>query len=318
MSGKTPIRVEPYAPKFKACWDGFVRAAKNGVFLFHRDYLEYHADRFHDFSMMFFQEDRLVALMPANLRDGACVSHGGLTFGGIITDQRMTTGMMLEVFRALMGELQMRGVQKLVYKAVPHIYHTLPAEEDLYALFLRRARLARRDVSSTVACGRKLPLLKGRRGALKRGKGQGIKVARSESFARFMAIEEANLESSHGVRPAHSAAELQLLAGRFPENIKLFAAERQGEMLAGVVIYESSNVAHAQYIGATPQGKSLGAIDCIVDVLLNEVYAGKPYFDFGISTVDNGRTLNAGLVQNKESYGARATMYDFYELSLEK
>ena len=87
-------------------------------------------------------------------------------------------------------------------------------------------------------------------------------------------------------------------------------------MLAGIVIYESANVAHAQYISATEEGRSLGALDCIVEVLLNEVYPDKPYFDFGISTLENGRTLNVGLIQNKESYGARATVYDFYELSL--
>jgi hypothetical protein len=54
-----------------------------------------------------------------------------------------------------------------------------------------------------------------------------------------------------------------------------------------------------------------------MDVLMNEVYPDKPYIDFGISTVENGRTLNVELIQNKESYGARATVYDFYELSLE-
>jgi hypothetical protein len=54
-----------------------------------------------------------------------------------------------------------------------------------------------------------------------------------------------------------------------------------------------------------------------MDVLLNDVYGEKPYFDFGISTVENGRSLNSGLIESKESYGARATVYDFYELNLE-
>ena len=51
-------------------------------------------------------------------------------------------------------------------------------------------------------------------------------------------------------------------------------------------------------------------------MLQREVYPDKSYFDFGISTVENGRTLNANLIHNKESYGARATVYDFYELHL--
>ena len=60
----------------------------------------------------------------------------------------------------------------------------------------------------------------------------------------------------------------------------------------------------------------LGALDRIVDVLLNDVCVSVPYFDFGISTENSGRYLNVGLIDNKESYGARAIAYDWYELDL--
>ena len=46
-----------------------------------------------------------------------------------------------------------------------------------------------------------------------------------------------------------------MLAGRFPENIRLFAARRDTAMLAGVVIYETARVAHTQYIGAGEEGR---------------------------------------------------------------
>ena len=317
MIVETSVRVESYEPKFQTCWDDFIRQSKNGVFIFHRNYLEHHADRFRDFSLLFFHGDQLVAVMPANRVDDTVVSHGGLTFGGIISDQRMTTILMLDVFSALINELRAQGIKKLIYKPIPHIYHTLPAEEDLYALFLHNARLFRRDVYSTVVAGRRLALARNRRRALQRAKSNRLKVARTQEFSRFMAIAEANLQERHGVRPVHTAAEIQLLAERFPENIKLYTVHFQDEMLGGVIIYESANVAHGQYRHATEKGMSLGALDCVMDVLMNEVYPDKPYIDFGISTVENGRTLNVELIQNKESYGARATVYDFYELSLE-
>ena len=163
MSNESRIRMELYEPKYKAQWDEFVRQSKNGVFLFHRDYLEYHADRFSDFSLLFFQGSQLIAVMPANQTDDAVVSHGGLTFGGIISGTAMTTTLMLETFAALVRELRARGIKKLVYKAIPHIYHLLPAEEDLYALFVHNARLVRRDVSSTFVAGRRLPLNRNRK-----------------------------------------------------------------------------------------------------------------------------------------------------------
>jgi hypothetical protein len=279
--------------------------------------MEYHADRFNDFSLLFFQSSELVALMPANRDGDMAVSHGGLTFGGVISGSRMTAPLMLDVFVAFTNDLRARGIKKLIYKAIPHIYHLLAAEEDLYALFVHNARLFRRDLSSTIAPGRRLPLAKNRKNPARLSQDHGLKVARSENLSEFMSIAEANLESRHGNKPVHTVPEMQLLANRFPENIKLFTVDQGEEMLGGAIIYESANVAHAQYIGTTPKGRTLGALDAVMDVLLNGVYREKPFFDFGTSTVNNGRTLNHGLIQNKESYGARSTVYDFYELGLE-
>jgi hypothetical protein len=310
------VRVECYEARHKACWDEFVRQSKNGVFLFYRDYMEYHADRFSDCSLLFFQDDELIAVMPANQVDETVVSHGGLTFGGIVSDSTMTTTRMLRVFSALLDNLRARGIKKLIYKAIPHMYHLLPSEEDLYALFAHNARLFRRDVSSTVVAGRRAPLARNRRKVSNRVKAHGLKVERSQDFSQFMAIAEASLQSRHGSRPVHTASEIQLLASRFPENIKLFAMDREGEMLGGVIIYESGLVAHGQYRHATEEGMKLGVLDSILDVLVNEVYLDKPFLDFGTSMLDDGSTLNADLIRNKESFGARATLYDSYELDL--
>ena len=311
------IEVAPYEPGRKGEWDEFVDGAKNGVFLFRRDYMDYHADRFPDASLMFRDEaGRLVALLPATREGDVLGSHAGLTFGGIISDSGMKVGPMLEVFDVMVGHLRAAGVRQVVYKAVPHIYHRLPAEEDLYALFRHGARLARRDVSSAVDARGRLPFSKGRRYAAKLARRGGLEVRRSDDFETFMSIEEQVLGAKYDTRPVHTAAELKMLAGRFPENIKLFAAHRGGELLAGVVVYESECVAHAQYIAAGDEGKRAGALDLVLEHLLNEEYAGKHYFDFGISTEGGGRRLNAGLVENKQGFGARAVVYDFYEMDL--
>lgn len=311
------VQVVSYQPQFKSAWDEFVANAKNGVFLFRRDYMDYHADRFPDSSLMFYDErGQLVALLPATMRGQVLTSHAGLTFGGFITNDRMKTGLMLEVFAALQGYLHAQGTVGLLYKAVPHIYHRVPAEEDLYALFRHGAQLVRRDVAVTIDMRARLPFSKGRRWACKQAEKAGLTVARSYDFATFMSIEEQLLNEKYDARPVHSLAEIELLAARFPDNIKLFAAHRDGAMLGAVLIYESAQVAHAQYIGTNEAGRRLGALDLIAGYLINDYYAAKRYFDFGISTEDEGRRLNAGLVKNKEGYGARAVVYDFYQLDL--
>ena len=310
------VRIEEYAPDRREVWDAFVSRAKNGVFLFDRAYMDYHSDRFQDASLLVYEDDRVIALLPASAHGDRLVSHGGLTFGGFLTDERMRTATMLGVFERVGEHLRDRGFRHLVYKAIPHIYHSVPAEEDLYALFRNHATLVRRAVSSTIRMTDRPKVTKGRRWGIKRAGSLGVRVERSHDFETFMSIEEENLRLRHDARPAHTARELKLLASRFPDNVKLFAAFFGGAMAGGVVVYESARVAHAQYIAATEEGREVGALDAVVDHLLSQVYAEKAYFDFGISTDHGGWNLNEGLAANKESFGGRAVVYDTYELAL--
>lgn len=309
------IRVERYKADHACLWNAFVATAKNGLFLFDRGYMDYHADRFCDHSLLFWRDEKLVALMPASERDRALVSHGGLTFGGLLTDRRMRAGAMLDLFQALRAYLGAANLGKLHYKAVPHIYHQVPAEEDLYALVRNGAQLVRRDVSSTIDLRDRPAYAKGRKWSVGRALRRGFEVAEGRGFRDFMALEEAHLLSKFGVQPTHTGDEMELLAARFPNNIRLFTATQGDGILAGVVIYENRMVAHAQYIGSNEVGRELGALDAILDHLLNHHYPrSHPYFDFGISTEQGGAYLNAGLIENKESYGARATVHDFYDV----
>jgi hypothetical protein len=310
--------ISPYTPASKQAWDGFVATARNAVFLFYRDYMDYHADRFVDHSLLFHDDGRLAALLPATLHDGGrtLVSHGGLTFGGVVSGPEMTTARTLDLFAHLAGYLRERGIARLLYKAVPHIYHEAPAEDDCYALFRAGAHLYRRDVTSTVALGRKLPFQERRRRGIKKARAAGVVVRHTADLAAFWPILEENLRDRHGVRPVHSLPEIQSLHERFPAQIKLFAAYQGEAMLAGVVVYEHRRVAHAQYISASAESKYLGALDLIFDYLIGEYYRGHDWFDFGISTEEQGKVLNLGLAEQKEGFGARAVVHDFYELDL--
>jgi hypothetical protein len=70
-------------------------------------------------------------------------------------------------------------------------------------------------------------------------------------------------------------------------------------------------------VAANEEGRKLGALDLIFQHLLSERYAAKDYFDFSTtSNEDDGLYLNSGLIRNKESYGARATVFDRYWLDL--
>lgn len=314
---KASVRVERYTSEQSDAWNEFVKNSKNGTFLFDRNYMDYHAERFTDCSLMFRDASgRLVAVMPANLKDGTLISHGGLSYGGVVSNQRMKTPLMLETFESLIEFARNAGASRLVYKAVPHIYHVQPAEEDLYALFRHNAQIVKREVSTTVSLKERLPVSKGRKWTINQSRKNRIEVRKSDDFETFMRLETELLTAKYNVVPVHTAAEMHLLASRFSENIKLFGAFLHDEMLAGTIVYASPTLAHAQYMAASAEGKQLCALDAIVQELMTVHYAEKRYFDFGISTEKQGRYLNLGLVEYKESWGGRATVYDTYEIGL--
>ena len=310
------INITLYNNQLRSAWNAFVKRSKNGLFFFQREYMEYHSDRFIDHSLLFYQENKLIALLPANKQDTLLYSYGGLTFGGIISDHKMKTSLMLDIFDELKTYMQEYKFNRLIYKAIPSIYHTYPSEEDLYALFVNNAQLIRRDVSASIHLHEKIHYGKGRKWSVKKSRSKNYDVVITDDFDSFMKIEEEMLVSKYGVKPVHTHQELSLLQSLFPDNIKLFAIYDQCQMFGGVVIFESTHVAHAQYIAATDKGKQEGVLDCILDYLITDYYSHKRYFDFGISTEKDGRYLNKPLIQNKESYGARSLVHDFYELRI--
>jgi hypothetical protein len=208
-----------------------------------------------------------------------------------------------------------QGARRLVYKALPWIYQRRPAQEDLYWLFRRDAALIRRDVTSAIdvrSPGRRSS--RRGRGARKAEKG-GVALGRSERWPEFWALLRRVLSARHGAEPVHTPAEIGRLAAAFPDCIKLHTAERDGEILAGVVIYISAQVAHAQYIAVGEAGRELGALDGLFLHLI-ETHRDVRYFDFGVSNTNQGRELNEGLVGQKEEFGASAVAHDFYQVAL--
>lgn len=299
-------------------WNQFVVQSKNGTFLFDRSYMDYHSDRFHDHSLMCYIDGRLMAVLPANASGDVLYSHQGLTYGGLVMSSQLTITGTMTLLREMNELLRGEGFRRVVYKAIPWIYHRLSAEEDLYALYHEcKARIVARDYSTNIFLGANLRWERVRRRGIVRAERAGLYVETSDNYADFWQVLTDNLGTKYGVRPVHSLAEIELLHGRFPDNIVLYQAVRDGEVLGGVVLYVSPQVVHAQYSSATPEGKSLGAIDLIYDRIMHHDYKDYPYFDFGRSTENaDGSGLNETLVFQKEGFGARGLCYDIYQWEL--
>lgn len=309
------IEVTRYTARQSAEWNEFVERSKNGTFLFHRSYMDYHADRFADHSLMVWHKGRLCALLPANEHNGTLYSHEGLTYGGLITDEHATTAFVCDTFAAINHYLVGQGCKQVVYKAVPWPYHRLPAEEDLYAITqVCSGSLMVRHISSTIDLHERLPFTESRRSGLRKALAAGLQVKEpgAEGLEGFWHVLTDNLSLKYDTQPVHTADEMRLLMERFPQHIRLFTVDDGEKVVGGTVIYLTPQVAHTQYISASPEGKQHGALDLLFDHLLSLDFDCR-YFDFGKSSDGNGSDLNRPLIFQKEGFGGRGVCYDWYQ-----
>ena len=308
-----------YTAEKAAEWNQFVAQSKNGAFLFDRRYMDYHCDRFEDYSLMVYDgEGRLYAVLPANRVGDVLYSHQGLSYGGLVMTETTKTAAVCMLFEELNVLLRREGFCRVVYKAIPWIYHRLPSEEDLYAISLKcDARILGRDVSSTIIPSRPVKWKRDRRYAANKAHTNGIRVERSDDYASFWHILEDNLMHKFGAHPVHTLDEILLLHSRFPENIQLWAAySAEGEMLAGTVLYINGNVVHSQYISASDEGKRLHAVDALYYHIIHNAYVTADVIDMGTSNMPHSSDLHESLIYQKEGFGGRAICCDTYEWTL--
>ena len=157
---------------------------------------------------------------------------------------------------------------------------------------------------------------KGRKWSINKAKKEAVEVFESTDFKSFWGLLIEILESNHQAKPVHTLDEMKQLANLFPDNIKLFLAKKDENIVAGALTYENQKIVHTQYLASSFEGKNIGALDLLIDKLIKEIYRDKKYFDFGISNEDEGRYLNAGLIAQKEGFGAKAVVQDLYELGI--
>lgn len=311
-------QVERYTKQIESQWNDFVTHSKQGTFLFSRAYMDYHKERFQDCSLCIYKKNKLVALLPACIDDAhTLISHQGLTYGGLITAPHIKTTDVLDIFQNINDYAKSIGICSIVYKAIPHIYHRFPAEEDLYALTqVCNAQLICREISSAIFPGESPDFEESRRSGIRKARKFGIECRPSDDMDTFWKILENNLMTRHQVHPVHTISEIRLLKSSFPKNIRLYAAFEKEQMLGGTLIYDTGRTIHTQYISASEEGKAKGALDILFHYLIQDVFADRPCIDFGKSTEMQGKTLNTQLIFQKEGFGARGICYDTYRYFL--
>lgn len=310
------MNVIRYTSELRKDWNDFIRSAKNATFLFEREYMDYHADRFKDSSLLVYNQDKLIAVFPANADGKTLHSHQGLTYGGIVVKAEIKLKEYLQAAAAIFN-YSANAFENIIIKSTPSFYHSFVAEEERFLFFILNAVNHRCDTAFVIDQNNKLPFQERRARSIKKAKSLNIRCALSDQWDEFwLKILGPNLIERFGVKPVHSLHEIKLLQSRFPDSIKLFTAELDNKLLAGAVCYVFPSAMHTQYISASSDGKQNGALDLLFAEMIN-YFSDKKYFSFGIANEEQGRVMNLGLMEWKEGFGARTFVHPFYNISVE-
>ena len=302
-------------------WDNFCHDAINATFLHRRKFISYHGDKFHDESVLFYYDGRLVGVMPAArdlTDDQQVVSHPGLSYGGIVHQGWLCGQRMLDAMTDLLLYYKKLSYQRLLYKSLPYGFAIAPAQDDLYALFRLQAQRVRCDLTNILDLSSRRPPSTRRKRAISQAKKHVELVMGHECLPEFWPIVIDNLWRKHKLKPVHNLSEIMMLIDRFPNNIVFLGAKINGKIEAGLILFNSVKVWHSQYSCASEIGNSYSAMDLLLENAIAEATeSGVRYFDFGISTDQAGMNINNGLFQYKYEFGGGAMVHETYKLSLE-
>ncbi len=316
------MEIIPYADSSAARWDEFVARAPMATFLHSRRYLSYHGDRFTDESLLVEDDkQRLVGLLPAAIDPALktrVVSHPGITYGGMLHNGKLRGEQMVEALSHVRSYYAEQGFASLRYKAVPLIYHQSPSADDSYALFRHDAVHYRCDLSCAIDLAHRQARSERRKRGLKKAMKEGIQISEGADFVELLwEVVTDNLTRKYGLKPVHSVSEITHLASLFPDNIRFVVALLKERVVAGVVLFATTQAIHAQYTASSAAGYETCALDAVFEHCIKQTAsAGIRYFDFGNSNEQEGRVLNTDLYQFKSEFGASGVIHDFYELPL--
>jgi hypothetical protein len=308
-------QVRLYQPQDSSIWNAFISVAKNATFLFDRNFMDYHSDRFQDYSLMVFDGEKLVAVLPANRVNDTVFSHQGLTYGGLVLSNKAKLSAVIAIFKNVLQFLHENAIEKFLVKSIPTIYSDYFSEELEYCLFIVLAKLTRRDALSVLDLTKKNAIDSNRMEGVKRGIKNELVVKEETSFDLFWdTILVPNLAQKHNAKPVHTLAEITKLKHLFPNNIRQFNVYKNEELLGGTTVFVNKKVVHSQYISGNETKNVSGSLDYLHHHLIKEVFKDYHFHDFGICNEYDGRMINKGLLFWKESFGAKTVIQNFYEV----
>ena len=310
--------VQQYQKSDYVHWNAFIGQAKNATFLFHRDFMEYHKDRFEDFSLMVYKEQKLVAVLPANRVSDTVFSHQGLTYGGLVYSPKLNAEKVEAILDSLLSFFKENEVQTFYYKPIPSFYSSKGNAETDFFMLKKGSFLDRKEMNLAINLAMPLTISKSKLKHFRKIEDLDLEMIAEQQLESFWELVlEARLLEKHHTKPVHTLKEIVGLKEKFPNNIKQFSAYYENVIVAGITVFETETVVKSQYGATTKKGEELRALDFLFINLIKKYKSeGKLFFDMGIVNEADEKGYNAGLLKQKEELGCSVYSQDFYKMNL--
>lgn len=323
-----------YTDKEAFLWDRFVlEESMNGTFLQTRKFINYHAPgKFKDCSMMFYEGEKLVAVILACEAEiegkRVCFSHKGTTFGGIlISNQIYSSALIMTLMDVFEEALIMEGYDGCYLKMTSEIFqrkNTVLLDYFLYQRgFIQHSELNfymqletyKEDIVANFNAAKRRAHRYSLRNPL-----TFRELVNQEEIFQFYEVLQSNLRK-FGSQSVHTYKELlQLKFERFPEEIIFYGVYLDNRLIAGSMIFILlGEIFHTQYLASDQEYLKYYPMDFLIYHLIEQAVEMKmKKFTLGICTENQGKKLNMGLARFKEGFGATYALNKSFEKYYDK
>ncbi|MEM5565401.1 FemAB family protein [Psychroserpens sp. AS72] len=281
--------------------------------------MEYHQDRFDDYSLMIFKEEQLLAVFPANISEAIVFSHQGLTYGGLVFKNELNTKILVEVYETLVAFLKAENIKSIVVKPLLDFYNFQRTKSVGFWQTQDNSAVIKRNIVLAIDFNSEYKIHKTKLKRYKKLEKNGFTIKEGKlEFEKFWnTILVKRLKEKHNSKPIHDLSEIQYLHDRFESEICQYNIYNDENLLAGITIFKKGLVVKSQYGMASVEGEQSNALDMLFVYLIHKFRdEGMHYFSMGTVNDDSKLGFSKGMLKQKQELGCSTYFQDIIKVEL--
>jgi len=317
------ITINKYEKKQLDEWDQFINASNNGTMFQQQRFINYHIDRkFVDNSLIIKNNNNIVAVLPAAIKNNILYSHPGSSYGGLVLAKKTEFSIINNIIQELDNYCKNKKLKSIFLINSPSIYHKEVDDSLDYLLQWNHFRKKEIYISHAVNINETvsvLDLLKKRKRRYLNNDDElnALEFKESNEFDLFYDILLKSKEKFK-TKPTHSLEELYQLKKIFPEQIKLLLTMKKDRVVGGSLMFFANKKISLIFYNTILEELRNSQISMLQLYKCMEIskQLGYQMVDFGVSHTPEANDPMApklSLIHFKEQFNAKGVLRIAYQ-----